>query len=65
LIIIGDKDVVTPEHAVEMHQLLNNSRLAVIPGGHGDYIGEISTKQDTLQIAATVAMIEKFLSGRY
>jgi len=62
LIIIGDKDVVTPEHAVEMHSLLVNSRLCVIPGGHGDYIGEIATPQDNLLISATVSMINKFLS---
>ncbi|WP_198513511.1 alpha/beta fold hydrolase [Confluentibacter lentus] len=39
LIIIGDKDVITPEHAIEMHRQIANSQLAIIPGGHGDYIG--------------------------
>jgi pimeloyl-ACP methyl ester carboxylesterase len=62
-IIIGDKDVVLPEHAVEMHHLLSNSRLAIIPGGHGDYIGEITTAKDEVLVAATVSMIDKFLSG--
>lgn len=62
LIIIGDKDVTTPEHAVEMHRLLSNSRLAIIPGGHGDYIGEITAPQDSVLIAATVSLIDKFLS---
>lgn len=61
-IIIGDKDVTTPEHATEMHKLLANSRLAIIPGGHGDYIGEITTPQDSILIAATVNMINQFLS---
>lgn len=61
-IIIGDKDVTTPEHAAEMHKLLSNSRLAIIPGGHGDYIGEITTPQDSILIAATVNMINQFLS---
>jgi pimeloyl-ACP methyl ester carboxylesterase len=61
-IIAGDKDVVTPDQAVEMHKLLSNSRLAIIPGGHGDYIGEITTPQDTLLILATVSMINKFLT---
>ena len=60
-IVIGDKDVVTPEHAAEMHRLLSNSRLAILPGGHGEYIGEITTPQDTTLIAATVSMINKFL----
>lgn len=62
LIIIGDRDVVSPEHAAEMHCLLSNSRLAILPGGHGEYIGEITTAQDMFFIAATVAMINKFLS---
>lgn len=61
-IIIGDRDVVTPAHAVEMYHILSNSRLAIIPGGHGEYIGEITTPQDTLLISATVEMIEKFLN---
>jgi pimeloyl-ACP methyl ester carboxylesterase len=61
-IIIGDADVVRPEHAVEMYRLLPHSGLAIIPGGHGDYIGEITTRQDTILISATVSMIEKFLS---
>lgn len=61
LIIIGDQDVTTPEHAVEMHRLISGSRLAIIPGGHGDYLGEMTTPQDSILIAATVSMINKFL----
>jgi pimeloyl-ACP methyl ester carboxylesterase len=61
-IIIGDKDVTTPEHAAEMHRLISNSRLAIIPGGHGDYIGEMTTPQDSTLIAATVSLINKFLN---
>jgi pimeloyl-ACP methyl ester carboxylesterase len=64
LIITGDRDVTTPEHAAEMHRLLSDSRLAIIPGGHGDYIGEITTPQDSVLISATVNMINKFLSER-
>lgn len=61
-IIAGDRDVTTAEHAVEMHNLLSNSRLAIIPGGHGEYIGEKTTPQDSSLIAATVSMVNKFLS---
>ncbi|WPR70353.1 alpha/beta hydrolase [Flavobacterium sp. NG2] len=43
LIVIGDKDVVTPEHAIEMQRLIPNSELAIVPGGHGTYMGEITT----------------------
>ncbi|NCD69733.1 alpha/beta fold hydrolase [Mucilaginibacter agri] len=41
LIMIGDRDVVTPEHAVAMYRLLPNARVCILPGGHGDYIGEL------------------------
>lgn len=60
-IITGDADVVRPEHAVEMSRQLPHSRLAILPCGHGDYIGEITTLQDSLLISATVSMINKFL----
>jgi pimeloyl-ACP methyl ester carboxylesterase len=33
LITLGDRDVVRPEHAVEMFRLIPNAQLAVFPGG--------------------------------
>lgn len=63
LIIVGDTDVVTLEHALEMHRMLATSRLAIVPGGHGDYIGEITTPQDTLLFTATANMISTFLQA--
>ena len=62
-IIIGDRDFTTAEHAGEMHRLIVNSRLAIIPGGHGDYIGELTTPYDSTIVAATVSMINKFLAN--
>jgi pimeloyl-ACP methyl ester carboxylesterase len=64
LIIMGDKDVVTTSHAAEMQNILSGARLAILPGGHGDYIGEITTPQDKKYISATVAMITKFLNNK-
>ncbi|MDB5011907.1 MAG: alpha/beta hydrolase fold protein, partial [Daejeonella sp.] len=62
LVIIGDKDVITPEHALEMHRLIANSQLAIIPGGHGEYIGEITTlKRGDKENLLAVPLIEKFL----
>lgn len=61
-IIIGDKDIVTPEHALEIYRLIAGSQLAIIPGGHGDYIGEITTLTPATQESDwIVPMIEKFL----
>lgn len=62
-IIIGDQDVATPEHAVEIHRMIAGSRLAIIPGGHGDFIGEITTPKNRLLIDATVSMINEFLKN--
>ena len=62
LIIAGDRDVATPEHTVKMHKLISNSRLAIIPGIHGECLGEITTlhsgkwKQEYI-----VNLIEDFL----
>ena len=62
LIIIGDKDLITFDHAIELHRQLANSELAVIPGGHGEYIGEITTlRPEFKESALVVPMIEKFL----
>lgn len=65
LIIIGDKDVITPEHAIELHRQIANSELAIIPGRHGEYIGEITTiDQDFKESELVVPMIEKFLNKK-
>ena len=66
LIIIGDNDVITPEHAIEMHRLIPNSELAIIPGGHGEYIGEITTLKPDYKESDFVAvpMIERFLNKK-
>ncbi len=43
LLINGDTDVASPEHIVAMSKLIPVCRVAIIPGGHGEYMGEIST----------------------
>ena len=64
LIIIGDRDLTTPEHAVAMHRLLTGSRLAILPGTHGSYMGEAMTPDiDSKQIDFFVAMVNEFLLG--
>ncbi|SDM43572.1 Pimeloyl-ACP methyl ester carboxylesterase [Daejeonella rubra] len=65
LIIIGDKDVITPEHALELHRQIANSEFAIIPGGHGQYIGEITTiTPDFKESDLVVPMLEKFLDKK-
>lgn len=66
LIIVGDRDLITPEHALEMHRLITNSELAIIPGGHGEYIGEITTLKPGYKESdfTAVPIIEKFLDEK-
>lgn len=65
LIIIGDKDIITPEHAIELHRQIANSELAIIPGGHGYYIGEVTTiGPDFKESELVIPMIEKFLDKK-
>lgn len=60
LIVLGDKDVVTTEHAVEMHRNIKNSELLILPGNHGSFIGE-GTHEPGEMPALTVGIIEEFL----
>jgi pimeloyl-ACP methyl ester carboxylesterase len=63
LIIIGDQDMIKPEHAIEMHRQIMGSELAIIPGVHGEYIGEITTlKSNSKEADFVVPMIESFLN---
>lgn len=62
LVLIADKDVITPEHALELHRQIPHSELAIIPGVHGEYMGEITTiGPDFKESELVVPMIEKFL----
>lgn len=64
LIIIGDKDIIKPEQAIEMNRQIAHSELAVIPGGHGAYIGEITTlKPESKETDFVIPMIENFLDN--
>lgn len=62
LILLGDKDVMTPEHGVQIHRLIPNSRLAIFPSGHGDFLGEITTlTKDFKESDMATPVIERFL----
>ncbi len=62
LVVVGDKDIVLTEHAMKMASLLPQGRLLVIPGTHGDFLGDIMTTRPDSQVpAAVVKVIEEFL----
>lgn len=43
LLVNGDADVATSEHMAAMSKLIPGCHLAIFPGGHGEYMGEINT----------------------
>lgn len=61
LVICGDRDVMIPEHALEIYHLLPNARLMIYPGVHGDFIGELCVGEGMLSPGASVEVIEGFL----
>lgn len=64
LIVAGDRDVVTPEHALELTRLIAGARLLILPGGHGEYLGEVVVAQtDTRYPDWTARLIEEFLDS--
>jgi pimeloyl-ACP methyl ester carboxylesterase len=64
LIIVSDRDVPTTEHAVELTHLMPQARLMILPGGHGEYLGElIAGRKGSRYPELTAAVIEEFLDS--
>jgi pimeloyl-ACP methyl ester carboxylesterase len=64
LVINADAEVVRAEHALALSRTLPHGQLAILPGGHGDYIGEICAADGRSKVPAlVVALIEEFLGG--
>lgn len=64
LLVNGDRDVATSEHVIAMSKLIPNCRLAIIPGGHGAYLGEITTLQPGHRDSDfIVPLLERFLDA--
>jgi len=62
LIMNGNKDVGSVEHAVEMYRLIPDCELAILPGGHGSYLGTIeSINNGDWTQSYTVPLIKEFL----
>jgi pimeloyl-ACP methyl ester carboxylesterase len=64
LIVLGDQDIVKPEHALELTRLIAGARLLILPGGHGDYLGEAAmTQKRTRYPELTARLIDGFLDS--
>lgn len=62
LVINGDTEVIRAEHAFALSRTLPHGQLAILPGGHGDYIGEICAPNRNSKIPdLVVGMIDEFL----
>lgn len=62
MLLSGDKDVPTLQHLAELAKLLPKSTVVVLPGGHGDYLGEIVAPPQPELVSATAAIVDNFLS---
>jgi pimeloyl-ACP methyl ester carboxylesterase len=68
LVIIGDRDIVCSEHAIEIFRLLPHARLSILPGIHGAYIGEVTagierSRIPTVILRASVTNIIKVIES--
>jgi pimeloyl-ACP methyl ester carboxylesterase len=64
LVVVGDKDIVRPEHALGLSRLLPHARLCVLPGMHGEYLGEITFQQVGERVPRIfVSLLDEFLSS--
>jgi pimeloyl-ACP methyl ester carboxylesterase len=65
LIVLGDQDIVKQEHAVAVARLIPDARLLILPGGHGDYLGEaVATQAPTRYPELTAQLIDEFLDSQ-
>ncbi|PQA93956.1 alpha/beta hydrolase [Chryseobacterium shigense] len=63
LLIGGDKDVMKPEHIVEMWRLIPDSQLMILPATHGSYMmADFEGNTDSNMINLTVSEVVKFLN---
>ena len=63
LVLCADQDVMSPDHAVRMSRAIPGARLLIVPGGHGDYLGELAASDGDLQsMLATLPFLQRFLA---
>lgn len=62
LLVNGDADVATTEHMQQMSKLIPNCKLQIFSGGHGEYMGEITTlKSDKENTFPIIPVMKDFL----
>jgi hypothetical protein len=54
--------VIRPEHTVLLARLIPNARMLIVPGNHGDYLGELAAAAgDPGPLQRTLPFIVDFL----
>jgi pimeloyl-ACP methyl ester carboxylesterase len=62
LVVVGDRDIITTEHAVRMSKLIPDARLMIVPGNHGDFLGQLEVRRQGSPVpAAVMELVETFL----
>ena len=61
LFMVADKDVISIEHTTEMARLIHGSQLIVLPGGHGQFFGEMDSAKGRKLPEATALLVQDFL----
>jgi pimeloyl-ACP methyl ester carboxylesterase len=63
LFVVADKDVITVPHTTAMAKLVNGAELIVLPGVHGEALGETTTyKAPSKGPQATAIFVQEFLN---
>jgi len=63
LFMVGDRDVMSVSHVLKMSQLVEGARLVVLPGFHGEMLGEVCSPPGGNQPAICAALINDFLAA--
>jgi len=66
LVLSSEKDVVRPEHSVEISRLLTKSQLAILPGTHGEYLAAAEAgggKSGSNLSGIFIGLVEDFLDA--
>lgn len=64
LLLNAEQDVATMEHITAMTKLIPVTKLEIFPGGHGEYLGEITSNPDPNQdYIYVISTIENFLDN--
>jgi pimeloyl-ACP methyl ester carboxylesterase len=63
LVVAADRDVIRTGHAAALAALIPDARLLIVPGNHGDYLGELLSAGDPRPLQRTLPFLIDFLDA--